>query len=307
MTKLSFFFATNVVPEEKIKRILTQIGQRGAFPIEPLPGGITNQNYRVGNVVIRIYDPGSKRLGIDREHERVCATTAAGLGIAPQVIAFLPSEHALVTQYISGTTLTPETIRQPDIFPRVVKSIQCCHTGPLFPGRFSPFETVRNYHRLATKHRVSFPDNIGEVLLLLAEIEDTLHSVEETRPCHNDLLSGNFLDDGEKIWILDWEYAGMGDPFFDLGNFSANQELDESQCQTLLSLYFGNLRSIDMAHLYFMRLASDLREAFWGFLQIGISSLDFDYREYAQKHLDRFLRNAATPQLTRWLAEVKSG
>ena len=106
--------------------------------------------------------------------------------------------------------------------------------------------------------------------------------------------------------IIDWEYAGMGDRFFDLGNFAVNQSLNEEQCEDLLQHYFGMVRTPDLAHLHLMRLTSDLRESFWGFLQLGISTLDFDYHEYAYRHLNRFLQNAATPQFTQWLHAIQA-
>ena len=98
----------------------------------------------------------------------------------------------------------------------------------------------------------------------------------------------------------------MGDIFFDLGNFAVNQALNDEQCELLLRYYFGEVQPVDVAHLHLMRLGSDLRESFWGFLQMGISELDFDYREYAHHHLNRFLQNVATPQFSRWLRDVKN-
>ena len=139
---------------------------------------------------------------------------------------------------------------------------------------------------------------------VMEQIEQAISVLYQPRPCHNDLLASNFIDDGRTIWILDWEYAGMGDIFFDLGNFAVNQALNEEQCELLLRYYFGEVRSTDVAHLHLMRLSSDLREAFWGFLQMGISELDFDYHEYAHRHLNRFLQNVATPQFKKWLQNV---
>ena len=98
----------------------------------------------------------------------------------------------------------------------------------------------------------------------------------------------------------------MGDLFFDLGNFAVNQALNKQQCELLLRLYFGEVHPTDLAHLHLMRLASDLRESFWGFLQLGISELDFDYREYAHHHLMRFLQNAETPDFARWLQDARA-
>ena len=110
--------------------------------------------------------------------------------------------------------------------------------------------------------------------------------------------------DGQRIRLIDWEYAAMGDPFFDLGNFAANQTLSEESCRQLLQYYFGVVRPQDLAHLYLMRIASDIRESFWGFLQSGLSTLDFDFRDYALKHLERSLQNAADPQFQLFLKQT---
>ena len=184
--------------------------------------------------------------------------------------------------------------------------MQRYHAGPAFPGSFSPFATVRNYHRLALEQGVAFPDTLPTVFALMAQIEAALSANQQIKPCHNDLLASNFIDDGQIIRILDWEYAGMGDLFFDLGNFAVNQSLNDEQCKLLLQAYFGEARPADLARLHLMRLASDLRESFWGFLQLGVSTLDFDYREYAHHHLDRFLHNVETSPFEQWLQEAQA-
>jgi thiamine kinase-like enzyme len=144
--------------------------------------------------------------------------------------------------------------------------------------------------------------------MLMSRIEQALaeSGSRHRKPCHNDLLASNFIDDGLTIRILDWEYAAMGDLFFDLGNFAVNQELNEAQCELLVEYYFGEVRSANLAHLHLMRLGSDLRESFWGFLQMGISELDFDYHEYAHHHLNRFLRNVETSPFEQWLQQVRT-
>ena len=122
-------------------------------------------------------------------------------------------------------------------------------------------------------------------------------------PCHNDLLNANFLDDGA-IRIVDWEYAGMGDRFFDLANFSVNHEFGAEDDRRLVGAYFGVERDSDLASVRLMRFMSDFREAMWGVLQEGISTLDVDFRAYASEHFDRLLANAATPRFERALREV---
>ncbi len=300
--------------DEHIERILRQIPEWDSkkVAISPLVGGITNQNYRVdsGNesFVLRIGGKGTHLLGIDRGREHTCTAIAAQLGVGAEVIHFLANEDALVTRFIVGEAISPTTAAQPDILRRIVDAMHRYHAGPDFPGTFSPFATVRNYTALALKYDVTFPATLPHVFALMEQIEQAIGPTLDPRPCHNDLLASNFLDDGQTIRILDWEYAGMGDLFFDLGNFAVNQELNEEQCALLLHLYFDEIREVqaaDLAHLHLMRLGSDLRESFWGFLQLGISDLDFDYRDYAHHHLDRFLHNAATPQFEKWLQDVQ--
>ncbi|HLX40679.1 MAG TPA: choline kinase family protein [Ktedonobacteraceae bacterium] len=296
---------------EHIERILRQIpGWEGREArVSPLVGGITNQNYRVDigaeSFVLRIGGKGTHLLGIDRGCEHTCTAIAAQLGVGAEVVHFLASEDVLVTRFIVGAAISPTTAAQPNVLHRIVDAMHCYHTGPDFPGTFSPFTTVRNYTALASKYGVTFPATLPHVFALMAQIEEAIGPTFQLRPCHNDLLASNFLDDGQSIRILDWEYAGMGDLFFDLGNFAVNQELDEEQCALLLHLYFGEVRIADVAHLHLMRLGSDLRESFWGFLQLGISDLDFDYRDYAHHHLDRFLHNAASPQFETWLQNIQ--
>jgi thiamine kinase-like enzyme len=280
--------------------------------VSPLVGGITNQNYRVDTggetFVLRVGGKGTHLLGIDRGRESICTAIAAQVGVGAEVIHFLAGEDVLVTRFIVGIGITPEMAAQDETLRRIVDSMKRYHTGPAFPGTFSPFETVRNYHTLALTYSVSFPDTLPRVFELMARIEQALaqSGTAYTKPCHNDLLASNFIDDGHTIRILDWEYAGMGDIFFDLGNFAVNQSLNEEQCELLLRYYFGEVRSAELAHLHLMRLGSDLRESFWGFLQMGISELDFDYREYAHHHLNRFLQNVETSPFEQWLEDVRT-
>jgi len=293
--------------EPHIERIVRQVPGWNAAEakVSPLEGGITNQNFRLDvgedTFVLRISGKGSHLLRIDRRHESICTAIAAQLGVGAEVVCFLEAEDVLVTRFIVGTVLTAEAAAQHTTLRRIVASMQRYHSGPTFPGSFSPFATVRNYHRLALERGVEFPHTLPTVFGLMAQIEAALAPNQQIKPCHNDLLASNFIDDGQVIRIVDWEYAGMGDLFFDLGNFAVNQSFNDEQCQLLLQMYFGEARPADLACLHLMRLASDLRESFWGFLQLGISTLDFDYRNYAHHHLNRFLQHVATSPFEQWL------
>ena len=293
--------------DARIRKILDQVPGWSATSttVSPLEGGITNRNYRVehgGEVfVLRLAGESTHLLGIDRQNEHVASSIAAQVGVGAEVVCFIEEESALITRFVSGEPVAPESTRQPERLRRIVESIRRYHEGPAFPGEFSVFRMVRAYHDRAERHGVSLPGTVPEALGLLGQVERSLGPVMHPVPCHNDLLAANFIDDGKTVRILDWEYAGMGDAFFDLGNFAANQRLDRDECELLLDLYLREVHRADIAHLHLMRVASDLRESFWGFLQAGISTLEFDFEQYARDHLERFLKNSTAPEFSRWL------
>ncbi|HVR74800.1 MAG TPA: choline/ethanolamine kinase family protein [Planctomycetota bacterium] len=299
--------------EERLERILGRVGRwLGGEPVlTPLPGGITNRNYRVNaggeSFVLRLGGEGARLLGIDRRNEFAVSSIAARLGVGAEVLSFIEEEDALLTCFVEGATMTPEAASRPEVLERIVRSIRLYHEGPAFPGEFSPFATVRAYRALALERGVKFPDRAALALETLARIEGRVSPPARLVPCHNDLLAGNFIDDGRAIRILDWEYAAMGDPFFDLGNFAANQRLEGRAVERLLELYEGAARPESLARLSLLRLASDLRESFWGFLQSGVSKIEFDFIGYAGEHLDRFLERTARPELETWLRALPAG
>jgi thiamine kinase-like enzyme len=186
---------------------------------------------------------------------------------------------------------------------RVVSSMKAYHALDRFPGSFSPFRVAEEYAKTALRFHVQLPAKMDWYLEKSREIESSLYGRTplQPRPCHNDLLNGNFIDDGTRIRILDWEYAGMGDIFFDLGNFAIQHEFDDEQDETLLKAYFGQPTDAQRAHQKLMKIMSDLREAMWAQVQIGVSQLDFDYRGYGQKYFDRFEASINGSDYTNWL------
>jgi len=282
-----------------------------ALTLTPLSGGITNRNFRVEAAgtaerwVIRLAGNDTHLLGISREVEHAATVAAAGVGVGPEVTAFIRPEGYLVTRFIVGTPVSDEAVHRPDTLRRVGDSLRRIHDGPAIPGLFIPLRIVEAYRALALARGVSIPAAYDAAAAVGRRIEMAcLASPLELRPCHNDLLNANFIDDGSRIRIIDWEYAGMGDPFFDLGNFSINHELIADEDAILLEAYEGEVRQERLARLTLMRIVSDFREAMWGVLQQGISTLDIDFAAYAAAGFDRLLRNAAEPRFERALAEV---
>jgi thiamine kinase-like enzyme len=256
--------------------------------IEPLGGGITNRNFKVAvggeHYVLRIGGKDTELLGIDRAAEHAASRVAADLGLAPEVVAFVEPEGYLVTRYVDGR------VGEVDV-ERVGAALRRLHDGPKLPSRFDSFRVVEIYRATAAERGVTAPAAYERASEVARRIERS-RAGGEPRPCHNDLLNANFIADGTRLWIVDWEYAGMGDPFFDLGNFAVNHELDEAAERDLLAAYGSD----DGDALVLMRFMSDFREAMWGVVQQGISELDFDFRAYADEHFERLERTAADPR-----------
>jgi thiamine kinase-like enzyme len=271
--------------------------------LSPLSGGITNRNYLVtpsdghDRYVIRLAGNDTHLLGISREVEYAATVAAAGVGVGPEVVAFVRPEGYLVTRFIDGGPLPEADAHAPRNLARVARALRRFHDVPAIPGLFIPLRIVEAYRALALARGVRIPREYDLASLVGRRIEVALLAAPvELRPCHNDLLNANFIDDGERIRIVDWEYAGMGDPFFDLGNFSINHELTPDEDAMLLREYDGeDVRTERLARLALMRVVSDFREAMWGVLQQGISTLDVDFTAYAGEHFERLLANASTP------------
>jgi thiamine kinase-like enzyme len=279
--------------------------------LRALSGGITNRNFLVeadGTAerwVIRLAGNDTHLLGISREVEHAATVAAAGVGVGPEVTAFIRPEGYLVTRFIVGLPVSLESVHRPETLVRVAESIRRIHDGPPIPGLFVPFRIVEAYHALAAARGVKIPPEYELAHAAARRIElALLANPVALKPCHNDLLNANFIDDGTRIRIVDWEYAGMGDPFFDLGNFSTNHGLTDEEDRQLLAAYEGDVRPDRLARLTLMRTISDFREAMWGVLQQGISTLDVDFVAYAAEHFDTLLAGATTPAFERALREA---
>jgi thiamine kinase-like enzyme len=278
----------------------------GKLAASPMEGGITNHNYLVEvdgeRFVARLAGRDTELLGIDREAEFEAATAAHRVGIAPEVVWFLPKLGCLVTRFIEAVPIPPDRMARPDMMRKVTAALRAFHGGPPIPAAFSPFRVVRVYRDEAVARGVPIPPAYDGLLHTAAEIEAAFDRAPVApRPCHNDLLNANFLLQGGRLFLVDYEYAGMGDPFFDLGNFSVNHGFGDAEDDALVAAYFGRPSEEAMARLKLMRVMSDFREAMWGVLQQGISTLDFDYVDYADKHFTRCLAAVGEARFRAWL------
>lgn len=297
----------------ELREILQRIPQFAStknLEIQELTGGITNKNYKIiadgESFVLRMGGNETKYLGIDRAVEYECSRLASQVGVAPDPVAFLAPEGFILARFVSGKGMSAEEIGTEENIKRVLKSMKAYHALESFPGFFSPFRVAEEYKKTAESFNVKLPEKMDWYLEKSSEIEKAMYAREPLtlRPCHNDLLNGNFIDDGTRIRILDWEYAGMGDIFFDLGNFAVQHEFNDEQDEILLKAYFGNPTDSQRAHQKLMKIMSDLREAMWAQVQRGVSQLDFDYEGYGKKYFERFESSTSGSEYVNWLRAV---
>lgn len=265
---------------------------------EVLGGGITNHNVKVtrpdGVYVLRVAGKDTGLLGIDRAVEHAATLAAAEAGVGPRVVRFVEPEGWLVTEFIEGEIPSPERLREPEQLARVAAAIHAFHEGRPIPGRFETLEVVDAYRAAARARGTDVPAAFEGAFDVARRIAQRRAGVAR-KPCHNDLLNANFIDDGTRLRIVDWEYAGMGDPLFDLANFSINHELDPDERAMLMRAYAGEAHDEDLAALDLMRFMSDFREAMWGVVQSVLSELDFDFEAYAREHFERMVHTSTEP------------
>jgi thiamine kinase-like enzyme len=265
---------------------------------EVLGGGITEHNVRVDvggeSFVLRLTGGDTPLLGIDRAVEYQASLAAAAVGVGPDVVAFVEPEGYLVTRYIRGEVVPVERMREPGSIRRVAQALRAVHRGPSLPARFISFRVVEDYRTIAFARGAEVPPGYAWARQVARRVERARGSFPE-RPCHNDLLNANFIDDGERIRIVDWEYAGMGDVFFDLANFSVNHGLGAEERQALLAAYFDEVRPADERRLELMLFMSDFRDAMWGVVQGAVSELAFDFAAYVAERFERMEATAASP------------
>lgn len=293
--------------EEAIARV-PQWANATDLKSSPLTGGITNENFRIevnGDVfVLRIPGADTELLGIVRATECAVSQLVGDIGIGPKVFYVIEPEGYLVASFIDGKLPPPKELGQRENIRRVAETVHRVHEMDAIPETFSPFRVVENSAEIANGFKVEFPDKFEWLVEQMNTAERALKKNPFTpKLCHNDLLNANFLDDG-KIRILDWEYAGMGDPLFDLANFSVHHEFNDEQDRWLLESYFGEVSDSSWARLKILKIISDFREAMWAMVQIGISKLDFDFRDYANTYFSRTEKGMRGENWNEWLKDV---
>jgi thiamine kinase-like enzyme len=270
---------------------------RGPILVEPLPGGITNRNFLVRDAgTTRVARLSEERtlLGIDRRNELACQRAACACGVGPEVIH--QEDGLLISQHLPGRTLARADLQDPAVLERLAAVLRRLHgawdrlTGEIL--YFSAFQVVRTYGQTALRLGARLPADLDWIL---EDARRLAHRVAPFRPvlCHNDLLAANLIADGAEVRLVDWEYAGMGHPLFDLANVAANGALAEPLELALLAAYRGAVDPRELFELRLLKAMSLLREALWSAIQSVVSELDFDYLKYADDNVLAYRRARA--------------
>jgi thiamine kinase-like enzyme len=266
----------------------------GPVKPEPLGGGITNTNFTVldndKKFVVRIGEDIPVH-GIMRFNELGASQAAYAAGISPAVVHAEPG--AMVLQFVEGKTLEASDIRKPEIQDRIIPLLKRIHhqiphylNGPSLV--FWVFQVIRSYSQTLKRDESRMVSELPRLEKIAKELEDAVGPIQLVFG-HNDLLAANFIDDHQRIWILDWDYAGFNSPVFDLANLASNNEFDVDMEHRLLELYFESKPDRALWHSYSsMKCASLLRETMWSMVSEIHSPLDFDFKHYTIEYLDRF-------------------
>ncbi len=303
--------ATGEAEDPSLSVLLDKIPVLTGMPREvtELPGGLTNRNYKVtaGSTccVVRVSPAGADLLSINRRHEYLNSVAAAEAGVGAPVIGYLPDDQVLVVGYIDGVTLTDASFRVPGVLQRAATSCRRLHAGPRFVNDFSMFGVQRGYLDIVTERGFRLPDGYLDFQPQAEDIRRALAVADEgTVPCNNDLLAANFIDDGEQIWLIDYEYAGNNDPCFELGNIWSECHLSLDELAALVTAYYGRPRPSRLARAQLQGLMSRYGWTLWSCIQAATSSIDFDFWGWGLAKLDAAAAVFRGPDFARLLAEA---
>ena len=274
-----------------------------------LAGGLTNLNLRVTtpehDYVVRVFRGDAEQLGIDRDAEHDNTRAAAEAGVGAGVVDYRPDLGVLVIDFLTGTTLQNESFAEPSVIERAARACRQLHGGPRFTGDFDMFSRQATYLRTVREQGYRLYDGYEGHASAWARVQRALevHDVP-TVPCNNDLLAGNFVDAGDKMWLIDYEYSGNNDACFEIGNTATECDLDDDQVEAFVAAYFGDVRRHQLARVRLQSLVSQYGWSLWGAIQSAASSIDFDFYSWGQERFDKADRTFRSPDFERLLEDV---
>jgi thiamine kinase-like enzyme len=284
---------------------------RNAQHVEPLPGGLTNTNYKVttpgGSYVIRISHKDSGLLAIDRANEVHNTIAAADAGVGAPFVASLPEHDALVIEFLEGRALAPSDLRnRGELIPLVADACRRLHSARPFLHDFDMFELQRRYLGVVQEREFPLPHRYLDFEPQVRAIEDAMRvRAEPTVPCNNDLLAENFIEVAGELKLIDYEYSGNNDACFELGNIWSESNLTLAQLDELVGCYYGAPLRNKIARARLWGLVAKYGWMLWASIQGSVSELDFDFWSWGLEKYDRAVAEFDAPELEQLLEEVQ--
>ncbi len=278
--------------EDVLDRVSVWRGR--AIAVSELSGGLTNTNYLVeaagDRYVVRIPGASTELLAVNRTNERHNAAAAATTGVSPRILEVLEDLDVMVLDYVEGTTMSAEALRDRAMAPRIASSLRRLHAGPRFLQDFDMFRLTDFYLGVCAERDIPTPEGFRDHRTDVDAIERAL-AVRPlpSVPCHNDLLAENYIDDGEQLWIVDFEYSGNNDPTFELGDTAQESGFDPDLRAVLCEAYFGDATAALLARMDLQAVMADVGWTLWAAIQSTISSIDYDFWGWAEERWGRAL------------------
>jgi thiamine kinase-like enzyme len=288
-----------------------------SWSVTELPGGLTNVNLRVTtddgrepalDLVVRCSHAAAALLGIDREAEHLNTEIAARTGVGAPVLEFRPDLRMLVIGYLPGQVLRDDDFADPGVLRRAAQAVRTLHSGESFVGDFDMFARQAAYLDTIRERGFRLPADYESHAAAWADVRRALAATPRpTVPCNNDLLAANFIDDGAKVWLIDYEYSGNNDACFELGNTAAECGFTPEMTEAWTEAYFGTPTRADLARVRLQALCSCYGWSLWGFIQAAASPLDFDFWSWGLERFEKARETFGDPQLARLLEEAAGG
>ena len=288
-----------------------------SWTVTELPGGLTNVNVRVRtddgrepalDLVVRCSDNDPGLLDIDRDAEHHNTDAAARAGVGAPVLEYRPDLRMLAIGFLPGRGLSDEDFTDPEVLGRAAAAVRTLHAGPRFVNEFDMFARQAGYLATITERGFGLPAGYADFADQWEQVRRALAAAPRpTVPCNNDLLAANFIDDGERIWLIDYEYSGNNDACFELGNTVTECGFTPEQTEAWAAAYFGQPTVADLARVRVQALCSCYGWSLWGFIQAATSPLDFDFWSWGLERYEKAARTFAGPGFDRLLEEVSRG
>ena len=294
-----------------IEEVVTKIPEWNGkdIVIDPLSGGLTNSNFKVTvdgvPYFVRVPGASTDLLAINRDNEVHNSKAAFVAGVGPKVLHHLPEYNVMVLEFLNGKTMSKDSLNEPGMPSRMAEAIKKLNEGPRFLLDFNMFRLTEYYLSLCKERDIKIPDGYLDRIPTIERIEKAMNvNPLETVPCNNDLLAENYIDDGEQLRLIDYEYSGNNDPTFELGNTCQEMQFNDEQIAEVCAAYFGEVMPNMIARMKLNMIMSDVGWGLWAAIQASISTIDFDFWGWALERWGRAVEKMDSAEFPIWMKDV---